>query len=628
MGSKFPYVVHLLNDDVDYELRVRGRKDDLNKPLEEKQKILRRLYREDKLEKKTYASIYAIDQEYDWMVSHIEKLRAFLEKDPQPKYISRLRYFYMRANRSNTTTEQSEGLKKSILATISELLTIYDVNESETDSDKSDGESNDKDKDKDNKLKLQELQAKEEELKKKEEDIKRKEQELKEKQKQQKPFDQTQFETAVMEAVKKMFAGPLPFPNTKPLTIPSQQTTQEELARTELTKQVKTLEKQLQQMKDKMSQMGRQNNNQGVVTAELLAQALSTLQTSQNQIPNQTQGNLDPQNNPNQNPNGNQYPPIPPNPPNSTDIFLDPEEENSSEEDSQIDWTTNSGRESGRTHYDRRIEKWNIYFSADSRSITIEDFIYRIKVLANMNQISKQRLLSHVHMLLRGEASNWFFTYFHPSWDWDMFEIQIRFRFGNPNQEQGTRQSIYNCKQQKGEKFVAFVDEIERLNKLLTKPLSRQRKFETIWENMHAHYRLQLAPFTIQTLEQLKALNQRIDANDPSLNQKGTKHAVHNLETSSDHAGSDEEEVNAIYKKPHGRGSQSQPSNRNETTRLPICWNCRNQGHFWRQCSERKTTFCYICGNPGTVAATCDKHPKKEPTGQTGDPSGNQDRNA
>lgn len=295
MGSKFPYVVHLLNDDVDYELRVRGRKDDLNKPLEEKQKILRRLYREDKLEKKTYASIYAIDQEYDWMVSHIEKLRAFLEKDPHPKYISRLRYFYMRANRSNTTTEQSEGLKKSILATISELLTIYDVNESETDSDKSDGESNDKDKDKDNKLKLQELQAKEEELKKKEEDIKRKEQELKEKQKQQKPFDQTQFETAVMEAVKKMFAGPCPFPNTKPLTIPSQQTTQEELARTELTKQVKTLEKQLQQMKDKMSQMGRQNNNQGVVTAELLAQALSTLQTSQNQIPNQTQGNLDPQ---------------------------------------------------------------------------------------------------------------------------------------------------------------------------------------------------------------------------------------------------------------------------------------------------------------------------------------------
>lgn len=145
---------------------------------------------------------------------------------------------------------------------------------------------------------------------------------------------------------------------------------------------------------------------------------------------------------------------------------------------------------------------------------------------------------------------------------------------------------------------------------------------------MLAHYRMQLAPFKIETLEELTHLNYRIDANDPSLHPKGSKHAVHNLEAASGQSGSDDEEVNAIYKRQQGRGSQSQPSSRNETTRLPICWNCRNHGHFWRQCSEKKTTFCYICGNQGTVAATCDKHPKREPTGQTGEPSGNQDRNA
>lgn len=161
MGLKYPHVSHLTSDDIDYELKIRGFREEITKPLDEKQRLLRRLYHEDKLEKKTYQSIFNIDQEHDWMLSHIEKLGDFLEKDPQPKYISRLRYFHMRANRSNVTTEQSETLKTSLLKVISDLVAQYDVVESE-----SDGQT-DPEEETEEKKKEQEQKKKAEESKKK-----------------------------------------------------------------------------------------------------------------------------------------------------------------------------------------------------------------------------------------------------------------------------------------------------------------------------------------------------------------------------------------------------------------------------------------------------------------------------
>lgn len=223
---------------------------------------------------------------------------------------------------------------------------------------------------------------------------------------------------------------------------------------------------------------------------------------------------------------------------------------------------------------------------------TLEDFIHKVKVLASMNGIPNNHLLSNIHLLLRGEASNWFFTYYHPGWNWEMFEANIRFRFGNPNQDQGNRQRIYDRKQQKGETFIAFITEIERLNKLLTKPLSNKRKFEIVWENMRQHYRSKLACFTISNLDELIQVNYRIDANDPSLHPIGPKFSVHSLQPEEE---SDDEEINAIGRRPmrqenlgatQDRRTEVNMRENRQENRMPLCWNCRQNGHFlerlWR----------------------------------------------
>ncbi|KAL1397728.1 hypothetical protein pipiens_009535 [Culex pipiens pipiens] len=136
--------------------------------------------------------------------------------------------------------------------------------------------------------------------------------------------------------------------------------------------------------------------------------------------------------------------------------------------------------------------------------------------------VSQEQIFRHAHMFLDGTASDWFFTFVDEMDNWETFEKLVRIRFGNPNQEQGIRSRIQGRKQHRNEKFIEFASDIERLNKQLSKPLSTHSKFQTLWQNMHSHYRTKIAPGTqIKSLKDLTEACQRIDAVDTSLNPSG-----------------------------------------------------------------------------------------------------------
>lgn len=86
--------------------------------------------------------------------------------------------------------------------------------------------------------------------------------------------------------------------------------------------------------------------------------------------------------------------------------------------------------------------------------------------------------------------------------------------------DQGIRSKIQERKQQRGEPFIAFVSEIEKLDRLLSRPLSKRRKFEVIWDNMRQHYRSKISLVEVKDLKHLIRLNHRIDAAYPQLQQQ------------------------------------------------------------------------------------------------------------
>ncbi|XP_065091908.1 hepatoma-derived growth factor-related protein 2-like [Ochlerotatus camptorhynchus] len=297
------------------------------------------------------------------------------------------------------------------------------------------------------------------------------------------------------------------------------------------------------------------------------------------------------------------------------------------------DRTSGSDRYRGRNSRDfrqvRRIEHWKLSFSGDNRTVSVENFLYKLKKIAEREQVSERNLLRDIHLILEGQASDWFFTYVDEFEDWDDFEERIRFRFGNPNQDQGIRQRIHERKQHRGESFNAFVSEIERLNKMLSKPLSRRRKFEVVWDNMRPHYRSKISIVRVRDLDHLISLNHRIDAADSSFQQqldsKNTESRnqrnIYKIEcASSEYESEEPEAVDAIEARPNRRDqrpsprnqpamSRTAPANQQQTTQasLNVCWNCRKAGHNWRDCKEPRAIFCYGCGELGRTIRSCQR---------------------
>ncbi|XP_039435333.1 uncharacterized protein LOC120417379 [Culex pipiens pallens] len=220
--------------------------------------------------------------------------------------------------------------------------------------------------------------------------------------------------------------------------------------------------------------------------------------------------------------------------------------------------------------FDGRIEKWKIRFSGDS-NVSVESFLYKAKKLAEREEIPPWELLRNIHKLLEGTAEDWFFTYADDFDCWRTFEGKFTHRFGNPNKDQGIRSTIKYRKQQRGEAFKAFVDDIVRLNRLLTNPLPQDRLFETIWDNMRDHYKTKIAIVGVGNLDDLLDINHRIDAADSSIKQQAdgsgeasNQRHVNHVEV--DECGSDEDgaPVNAIrgqqnsYRPSFGSSGQDQ----------------------------------------------------------------------
>lgn len=275
-----------------------------------------------------------------------------------------------------------------------------------------------------------------------------------------------------------------------------------------------------------------------------------------------------------------------------------------------------------------RVEKWKLRFTGESRSMPIENFLYKAKKLAEREGVTKEILLRDIHMLLEGAAADWFFTFVDDFRTWEIFETDIIYRFGNPNKDQGIRTKIQERKQQRGESFIAFLTEIEKLNKMLSRPLSQRRKFEVIWDNMRQHYRSKISIVEVKDLQHLTRLNYRIDAADPHLQPQTTEYPQRRPVNQIDAEGTDYDSdhsipVNAIRgqfnrdsRQNNGQGdqsqrrsSQTQQAGTGNPTAAPSrsCWNCQSQGHGWRQCTRPKLVFCYGCGNLGRTTRNCER---------------------
>ena len=607
--NRFPFAEHLELEEVDYELIIRNQLNDETEQwnLMDKQKYLRKLFRSDEKHCRNHKSKFNILEECSTVELNIANLMKVIEKSGVvPKSESRLIHYYYRTKRSGATNDDEKKIRRNLINRIMELMKKYEIGSV---SSPIRGQINsilneagpliipDEDKD----------QASDETMK-------------------QSVTKQGSALNTSVEKNKTSDGNTFHEPGSG--ATPKNSKTTETKLRMENTE----LRLRLEQMADELQEL-RLKTNEPKGSGDRGSKSHSRIDLSESESEDEDY-----------------------NKSVETDSFFGSRFRYPCGGYFRDDW--NRRRSSnGRDRDAYRVEKWKLKFTGEPRTISVENFLYKLKKIAEREEVSEKQLLRDIHLLLEGPASDWFFIFVDQFVNWETFERQIRYRFGNPNQDQGIRQKIQERKQHHNESFIAFVTEIEKLNKMLSKPLSKRRKFEVISDNMRQHYRDKTATIEIMDLEHLTSLNYRIDAADMSLqagegpsrrgfNNYDDRHrrTINNVEIkdseNSDIDANNPAPVNAVRPQ-QDRGNGRQGSYHNQRRQFPAqdqrpvqqpstqsqqhpqrsdgsneqpgagpraCWNCQRLGHGWRECQRRPlNSFCYGCGNMGRTIRTCER---------------------
>ncbi|XP_062557978.1 trichohyalin-like [Armigeres subalbatus] len=132
MAFKHIYADHLNGEEVEYELKLRGKQDELKNDVEAKYRLLRYLFKDDEKEGRVYESPHTIDQEYDLVCSRLKELRSKLASKTNDKAVySRLNHYWCRVHRIMTTDPESERMRKELLSDIRAELSKFEKGKEE-----------------------------------------------------------------------------------------------------------------------------------------------------------------------------------------------------------------------------------------------------------------------------------------------------------------------------------------------------------------------------------------------------------------------------------------------------------------------------------------------------------------
>lgn len=277
------------------------------------------------------------------------------------------------------------------------------------------------------------------------------------------------------------------------------------------------------------------------------------------------------------------------------------------------------------------VNKWRVNFSGDSRGPTVTQFLNRIEILAKNNAVSEHELLCQANFFFKegSEAEEWYYTFCHKFSTWTAFKHHLRLRFEQPNKDRVIERQMLDRRQVPTETFNAFLGSIEKLAQQLSKPMSESRKLDILMENMRDAYKPFLTIYRIDRIEDLVSVCYSLDKSmyKPFPNKARPYNQVNNVEgiEQDDEDYDDEDlEVNAVAKQQMWRRTggtpnqvNRQPQEKNQTNtgarqKVPqddennvLCWNCRQFGHFWRDCEKQKKVFCHYCGQTNVITANC-----------------------
>lgn len=264
------------------------------------------------------------------------------------------------------------------------------------------------------------------------------------------------------------------------------------------------------------------------------------------------------------------------------------------------------------------LASWPIKFDGNSSILTVEEFIFRIGVMAEGENISSQILASGLHYLLSGNALTWYWLFkrYNRNASWDEIQVAMRTEFQSRDSDYEIKKCADNMRQNLRELFCDFKLRVESQLSKLKHPISDFEKLSMLKRNVNPELRKALFYRHTRTITELlnvcrdyEKLSTQLGEDRQNVNRRYVN------EIDSSQPGSSNDQFSRDYSEIHYPSTgntlecqQIEQIDAGKSSTYVICWNCRDLGHLFKDCPKPIPTgsiFCFGCGTPNVLKPKC-----------------------
>lgn len=329
--------------------------------------------------------------------------------------------------------------------------------------------------------------------------------------------------------------------------------------------------------------------------------------------------------------------------------------DSSSESDSDRRKHRKYKKSRGKQRHLKRIPvaEWKLKYEGKDQGRKLCEFLKEVKMRKEAEDISSKDLFRSAIHLFSGRAKDWFMEGYENRdfRNWRGLKRELKREFLPPDLNFQIEAQASGRRQAKGEKFADYFHDMQKLFQAMTKPISERHKFSIVWRNMRFDYKNALTGANIKNLTKLKKYGRIVDENNCNLFQKSIEgpvrpkqHSISEITTSqfqkqknNNSSGHNtkiftkskpkQENNEKIQRSEEPKGGSEKgvekPSNMaremegtaagtlqvlvDQYKRPPLgtCYNCRNTGHHYTECSNKRGSFCRVCGFQDVFTSKC-----------------------
>lgn len=262
------------------------------------------------------------------------------------------------------------------------------------------------------------------------------------------------------------------------------------------------------------------------------------------------------------------------------------------------------------------MSKWRVAFTGKPDEITVEEFIFRIEMLAESGGVPTSQLAAGLHLLLGGRAESWYWLFRrkNPTTSWYHLREAMRNEFRLQKTDFEIRKEIEARKQGNREPFSDYRLDVEKLVAKMRNPVSDEELIEMLRRNMNNRLQNFLLLHRVNSGDELQGLCRMYENLWTQTTSQGhvvqpIRKQVNELRTDEDSESEELDFIEALQRPvtPRRQDQRLQVPLANEGISKPIyCWNCTSSGHTFKGCHiPQSRFFCYGCGKPNVVKVRC-----------------------